>query len=66
MSDLTTREKWILAVAFIVSLVLLGMTGMEGAREPKPTIVKSFEDGSHVWSDGTVSCDPGALCDEER
>ena len=61
--DFTTREKWLLAFAFIVSLILLGVSGAgTPADEPTPTIIKSFEDGSHVWSDGTVSCDPTALC----
>jgi hypothetical protein len=64
--NVTRGERIALILAFLATLVLLGMAGWDDGREPAPTIVKSFEDGSHVWSDGTVSCDPGALCEEER
>lgn len=60
--NLTRNEMIILSVAFIVALFLLGMVSLDPPKPTQPTVVTSYEDGSVVWSDGTTSCDPTALC----
>lgn len=48
----------ILLAALLAGAALLADSG----QEPPVIVIKSFEDGSAVWSDGTVTCDPRGTC----
>ena len=60
--NLSSKEKAALIAAVMAILFMWVASVEDSGEEPPRHVVQAFEDGSQVWSDGTVTCDPAGLC----